>query len=389
MSWRDRIPTTQGSFRGAEFFVESDDGAFGRRTQTHDYPKRDKPYVEDMGRASREITFDAVIIGPDYDRARDALIAALEQPGPGMLVHPYYGTLRVTLTAPARKHETTREGGKCTFTITCVEGGDLVFPSAVTDTAAGVQAKANTALEKARKAFSKRFDFTGLPGWQLVELVNSVGKELDSVNSYVGDIAGGIAAVIRAPYNLAAVITDGLQTLRNTITEPLRALNLYKGLFSAGNGAAPIPQTTSNRQAQAANTDAMFALIQQTATIEAIQSSSQASYTSSDDAMAVRDELLTAIDNQMERTDISGQSIDDELYQSLADLRAAMADDLRIRGARLPEIEHVEFTATLPALVLAHLVFGDAERDAEIIERNRISHPLFVRGGQSLEVLSE
>lgn len=44
---------------------------------------------------------------------------------------------------------------------------------------------------------------------------------------------------------------------------------------------------------------------------------------------------------------------------------------------------------TMPALLIAHRVYGDARRADDIVSRNRIAHPGFVSGGQVLEVLKD
>ena len=44
---------------------------------------------------------------------------------------------------------------------------------------------------------------------------------------------------------------------------------------------------------------------------------------------------------------------------------------------------------TLPALVVAHRLYGDATRADEITVRNNARHPGALRGGIELEVLSE
>ncbi|MNN99925.1 hypothetical protein D3C81_2196910 [compost metagenome] len=49
--WRDR---KQGaSFRGVPFLVDTDSVPVGRRTQLHEFPQRDQPFVEDLGRRTR------------------------------------------------------------------------------------------------------------------------------------------------------------------------------------------------------------------------------------------------------------------------------------------------------------------------------------------------
>ena len=87
------------SFNGARFHCESNARESGRRIVEHQFPKKDDPYAEDMGRAAREFTIRGYcIVYPfdtgdglhqmDYTLVRDALIAQLEAGGPGMLQLP-------------------------------------------------------------------------------------------------------------------------------------------------------------------------------------------------------------------------------------------------------------------------------------------------------------
>jgi prophage DNA circulation protein len=91
MSWRDQL--RPGSFRGAPFRIQGNDGEGGRRGALHEFPERDEPWFEDLGRAARRWTIEAIVIGENYLADLDALVAACEEKGPGTLVHPYRGTL--------------------------------------------------------------------------------------------------------------------------------------------------------------------------------------------------------------------------------------------------------------------------------------------------------
>ncbi|MEE9357462.1 hypothetical protein [Candidatus Vondammii sp. HM_W22] len=98
-------------------------------------------------------------------------------------------------------------------------------------------------------------------------------------------------------------------------------------------------------------------------------------------AITLRDELAERLDMEME-------TADDSVYQALADLRIALVRDIADRGTQLPRLSHHTPATTLPALVVAHQVYGDAGRDADLISRNRIRHPGFVVGGNTLEILN-
>ena len=129
-SWRDDwLPAM---YNGAPFFCEANSRESGRRIVQHQFPKKESPYAEDMGREAREFTIRAYCIvfvrdaddlyRRDYRKVRDKLIAALEQEGVGELqlstqlpqqvvVHKY------------RMSEEERFGGFCTFEITFLEAG--------------------------------------------------------------------------------------------------------------------------------------------------------------------------------------------------------------------------------------------------------------------------
>jgi hypothetical protein len=69
--WRDAL--LPAMFDGCPFFCEAGSQSGGRRIVTHQFPKRDMPYSEDMGRRATEfqvrgycISFGANVSQPDY-----------------------------------------------------------------------------------------------------------------------------------------------------------------------------------------------------------------------------------------------------------------------------------------------------------------------------------
>jgi len=51
MIWRDRL--RKARFRGVEFWVAADETSIGRRVVFHEYPLRDIPCAQDLGRRGR------------------------------------------------------------------------------------------------------------------------------------------------------------------------------------------------------------------------------------------------------------------------------------------------------------------------------------------------
>lgn len=149
IAWRRKwLPA---KFRGARFHVETAVRESGRRIVNHEFPKRDIPYAEDMGRRAREFTVRGYIIvyprdvdggGNDlkkknYLEARDVLIKALEEDGPAELQLPLLGFMNVACTR-YRITEENRTGGYCVFDMSFTEFGRAPATGNRRSTTAGV-----------------------------------------------------------------------------------------------------------------------------------------------------------------------------------------------------------------------------------------------------------
>lgn len=79
------------SFRGVPFDAfEEHSEAGGRRLVRHEFPLRDTPYAEDMGRKAGQWQVEAFVLRnrwADYEAARNRLRDALNEAGPGTLIH--------------------------------------------------------------------------------------------------------------------------------------------------------------------------------------------------------------------------------------------------------------------------------------------------------------
>jgi len=148
-NWRKRLQ--RASFKGVSFYVEQQGRSSGRRTVVFEYPKRDIPYAEDMGRHAIRYQMTGYLIqaprktnatgdtdiqyGPmwrDYDQQRDLLEAALMSPGPGVLQDPYNPRLAWTGYGNAPPMfmcerysiiEQREKGGFCMLEMSFVEAG--------------------------------------------------------------------------------------------------------------------------------------------------------------------------------------------------------------------------------------------------------------------------
>jgi prophage DNA circulation protein len=120
-------------FRMAPFHVDANSRQSGRRVVLHEFPKRDTPYAEDMGRKARSFPVTGYVIGPDYQIFRELLVAALEMEGSGLLILP---TLlqRDTILVQPRDYtvrETRQAGGMAEFEMNFVESGSSIVSTII------------------------------------------------------------------------------------------------------------------------------------------------------------------------------------------------------------------------------------------------------------------
>lgn len=384
------------SFRGVPFEVELGDVEAGRRTQLHEYPQRDKPYIEDLGRATRSLTVVAFVVGSDYVERANRLLAAVEEAGPGTLVHPWLGSLRVSISAPARV-TFDKALGQARLQLSFVEAGELSFPIAGSSTQTQTRLAAQGLEEAAATAFAQRFQVDGQPDFVAVQADADLGGAFDSITSSVGNTGIQVAGYVNSASNALArarsLTGDPMGLARSTL-DFLRLSDLGGAVqrwadisrslirLADSTGLQPLGVssfTTPARAVADANTDAVRALMRQGLIAQAVGASSfvgssadSSARRAYDDQLAVRDELVDAIDAEALRTG------SDVAFDALQAARSRVWSDMTSRSRDSARLTLVTPPAPLPALVLSYDLYEDAARDGEIVERNRVNHPGFV-----------
>lgn len=408
MTWREQLKTG-ASFRGVPFATVDAEARVGRRTVPHEYPQRDLPYVEDLGRRARVFVVDAYVIGDDYIARRDALIEAIEQPGTGELVHPRWGTLQVAVQDAVSVRESPREGGVARFSISFIEAGQNSFPKTTRDTVAEVDAASNAVEDAAANDFATQFNVEGLNVLAEEALKGVQGNvnqllatarrvtDISAAAALVGSvsaISSNVNALLRSPLTLVANVRGVYGQLIQAVLRPLSAFADFGNLFRSNSRpsralvAAARPGSTrarllANESAQA-DLQRRLALTNQA---RALAVALQASDTSEQPigtvarALELRDRLLQQLDTELEDNDPPAV-----LAASLVRLRAAVTRDVAERAELLRRASTFTTAAVLPSLLIAHRVYLDATRADELELRNGIRHPAFVPAAP-LEVL--
>jgi prophage DNA circulation protein len=411
------------TFRGVSFFVETADLAGGRKVVAHDYPFRDQAFVEDLGRRGRLFRIEGYVIGDpriadrdDYLAGRDALIEALEQPGPGTLVHPYHGT-RLVAVGQFSVREGRDEVRIAYVSIDFLETPASAFsPSADAAARAQVESAADATHTTVQggllTTYRVAFPVSGAPGLpgagaarslpnfvftSVAGVLTSASLALHTALRPLAKTAAEAASFKRA---IDALVSDATALVRDPLSLSTRLLTLVSELVSFPHtprlgvqsflAAARFmsteprpPGATITRQYEQVNYDETDAFLRRVFVTEAARQLAIASpsFSSYDEAITARDQVLEALDDQ-------ATLADDAVYDSLMTLRAQVARAVPDAEASLPRLVSYTPVVTVPSLVLAYRLYGAVARADELIARNHVRHPGFVVGGRALQVIA-
>lgn len=417
------------SFRGVSFQVTASGFTIGRRTVVHEYPQRDLPYVEDLGRATRQLSLSAFVVGADYIAQAQTLMAALEKPGSGTLIHPWLGEMEVTITALSEmKFDTAL--GVATITIKAVESGKLEFPSTSTDALSAALTAADAVSASAVDRFVNAIDLkvvseyvdNALDG----DILDCLGIVSNSELAKAFDFADGVAEI--ASKGLSLLSTDpkvfatrltgalGLSRWATTVSAWTGVAKQLKNLFGQERLASGTKAYRAAVEASTPLSDVQKIVMKNRAVVETLtrqvliaqmvgvsaligsdkdSSAPGASLTTAEElsgsAVRVRsyDELT---ETRTALTDALDEELlletDDDMYSVIEAARVAIFEALTERADSESRLVTVTPADVLPAVVLAYDYHDDANRDLEIALRNGVRHEGFCPAAP-MRILSE
>lgn len=415
--WRARLEAA--SFRGVPFWTHSEELEIGRRFALHEYTGRELPYGEDVGKRADVARFDAFVIGPDYDIARNALLEALRRPGPGELILSRYGVFSVLIDRAVAR-EQSAEGRYSRISIVCVEAGVRIEPA----TSAATQEDVESAADNAALAILAQFIATTeeAVGWVQENVVSRVGEALQDLDDVI------LQTVAQGPKAAALQLAAKTLTGEIGLLDPLLDIGLGSEFASMGSDLIDLYLDVGRLEASAlerlrlleslrhhredeigaplgpifprpegvttpedvriddAHHEALAGLIRRSITVARTIAALEVPLPSLEESRRIRDDVLATLDEEIEAAGGVGE---DEAFVALRELRSAFLRDISIRGERLPELVTFTPAVNMSSLLLSQRLYGTGSRADELVERIQPRHPGFIPAGVPLRVPRE
>lgn len=429
------------SFRGVSFWVESSDLSVGRRTVTHQYPQRDEPFTEDLGRAAREYRFSAFVLGDDYIEQAKKLREALEKPGAATLVHPEFGEIQV-VAQPGASMSFSQSMRRVNFSLAFVEAGLNAFPTPEGASQQASRAAADEMSEAAAESFEDSLTLDDIEDFvqdalngdllDALDIISNseIAKVLDFADR-VSELANDAIGLVRGgPKAFATKLMGalGLSRLATTVAGWQRVGKSLCALADdlRGDDDEPYFSTVKPKSAEVieSNRKAVYSLCRQAVLVQAVGvstligtdvdstvasssilpddgedvvdtqsgatsvttvtssgSASQSPTISYDEMLEARETIVGRLEEEM--LDVE----DDQVFMALREAATAVSKDLSSRAEEQARLYDYDAGAVLPSCVTAMELYGDATRAQEIVVRNGVTNPLFCPN--VLKVLNE
>lgn len=405
-TWRDQL--LPASFRGVSFLIPQASVPIGMKGQLHEFPQRDEPYFEQLGKQSQVHRVVCWIIGDDCFERRDKFLEALQTPGAGELVHPWLGRMQVKVGEGELSHN-FKSGGMAEFEVTFYPDTPLKFPAAKVNSQQQVVKASDSLLDSALARYKSAMAKVDQARLGLARLRNSLSgvytviqQQFSTIIGAFTNLTGFVQSLMNAPDSLSSLFSsyfsefsvddylgdDSGSSYRNTVatatqqTEAVASINTVSD--SGGVDAAAASQATANLVQDALLVQVALIISEMpvasqpvsTATVasveqQAVQPIVRPEVPVAEDVIELRDNLNEAIFQASLKADPEHYMVLNTLRQTIVKHLTAVAES----GVRLVEITPPE---TLSALVLAYRRFGDATRESEVVQRNRLRHPGFV-----------
>ena len=362
---------------GVPFVFVSGTASFGRRIVSREFPNRDIPGDEDIGKGRREFKIVGFVVGEDWQRQRDRLIAAAERKGPRRLTHPTFGELEVRVPRKGLQIGEDSEALRMvSFTLTVLEAGRLAFPTARPSDTGPSYSAAAAMNDTAAEVFLERFD-TALGGYVVPDAVEDT---LDALDLIVAAVEAPLAVMDRASEILDTVadfrarvddyiaapgeLADAAQALIAKF-EDLAGLDAFATSFEVNPPTVPGLGATPAERASSTNARALEDLFRHTALGALAVEAAEREFDSFDAAVEARDRYATRITTAADVAHVGGRP-----HEALADLRTALAVNITARAVNLPRLKTYTPALVDVSFVLAQELYGDASRAREIEDRN-------------------
>lgn len=438
MSWKDNLQ--DATWRGIAFQVATADVTGGRRIkETERWQKR--TITSDQGPVLPKFKITGYVIQNfnndfDYFNERDRLVDALQNKrGVGILVHPFFGRLKVHAGVYTVSEDLNASGGIARFDIEFMLETEQLFPGEIKDATKLIDTEIDNSTKLNIDTFNSLFDaaagFVDNLGSDMIygmlkvqQAVNGVNNVLKStINTATGVIQtaiGTITNVLDEPCDIYETLQDASESFKYlvglggtviqggvvggcsgerrgeqvtldgvTIPEDLGTSVIDQIVFAQDFDESDLPAIASSQQN---NRVLSINIIKSQLLFYACKIIVRVTFSSQQALLRALETLIDAIDAYLLRLGDNTDVYINDLYLAMEKLKSLLYTLMLEKITTLEkEIDYTVPATVQSTLELSYNLYEDTDRCPEIFERNMVAikHPGFMPESEIIQVLDE
>lgn len=387
------------SFRGIKFLVNRSSVAGGRKTVTHEFIDSDRRFVQDQGLLNRTFTVNAIIheVSYTYFAQRDNLLLALEEEGPGLLVHPFYGTQTVNVTS-FTLDENTSSVGRADFNIVFEESQPNDSPTAITNNLSAILDLTNQVVGQVNADIATGYGVSSIYPNNFTDAENTLNnisstfavvtdqtmtdvEATEEFDQSVNEFSDDTTELVSDPTQLGSRLNDLWLQSNELVADPSDAVTYFQNYFDFGDDDTNINTNTLQKQERQTNRNLLNGSMQISSLALAYQNASLINYTTTDDIDNVRDILEAQYEKVFNNPSVS-QNTKDFIGRLRSEITKFFQQEEIITSQQIQI-----FTNTIPIRVLTYKYYGSIDNTEPLINLNDIQDMSFVSG--DVNIISE
>lgn len=367
------------SYKGVPFEAMDVGSEHGRRGAEGEFPFGENTGYADLGRRIRKYSIEGRFVTNDHIARAAALIAVVETPGPGLLVHPTRGAVTAACVTLKVKDNPVDEAGVTNFTMELVEGNDWIGLSLLgirIDLGLGISALVGllaTAFVFGYRPLSvpyydldraltpARVGLTSLAE-QIRQAVASSSTDHDDAEWAAADLLNfvGDLAAMQDPNRVLQAINLGAVALSSVTFGSTK----FEAFRKIANTAA---RSTTLRAAGGTTQEVAWTAVRTVAALYMVQAALEEKPATLAKSFERMDQIDTLL---VDEINAARAACNNALHTYLLETRTSALKTLMGVAYNLPSVIIYDFGAALPSLVIAYEILNDAKRRDEIEAKN-------------------
>lgn len=373
-------PYLPGSFKLVPFKAIEVSSEHGRRGAEGEFPFSERTAYADLGRRIRTYSISARFDSNHHVLEAAALIAVVEAPGPGPLVHPTRGIITSAACRSLSVRDEVEEGQGVTYVdMEFVEAN--LWPNGLSLVSQLLGLTVAPVIGSSEASFNSAYRMDAVPVFRETEVVSAAQGQIENIsveyakattskaddekrNRIIFDLTSTASSegLARSTDIASRALTYGMAAIASDLT----GVDQFDTFRELANGAAKT-SSLSGGAGQAEN--AVYSHVRTVAAAYMAQGLLEAENLTTG-AIFERLDMVSEILEQ--EASYARQTCDNQLYISITDFRTeALAQGAR-RAYDSPGLVEYNFGGSVHPLVAAYAIFNNATRFQELIDLNGI-----------------